>query len=103
MYKSGIAVYILCGKQDLWFERKSLQGAINGTDSVTSNNTPHLTERELEIVELICEGQTNKEIKKSLKITEYSVRAHLSRIYKKTGVSDRLQLALLAMNTRQFN
>ena len=65
-------------------------------------NAPHLTEREIEIVKLICEGLSNKEIKKSLKITDQSVRAPLSRIYKKTGVSDRLQLALLAVNTRQF-
>jgi DNA-binding NarL/FixJ family response regulator len=83
---------------ELWFERKRLQGLA----PITSKNAPHLTEKEIEIVKLICEGLSNKEIKKSLKITEQSVRAHLSRIYKKTGVYDRLQLALLAVNTRQF-
>ena len=88
---------------ELWFKRKRLQGAVDGANSVTNKNAPHLTEKEIEIVKLICEGLSNKEIKKSLKITEQSVRAHLSRIYKKTGVSDRLQLALLATNTRQFN
>ncbi len=88
---------------ELWFKRKRLQGAVDGINSVTNKNAPHLTEKEIEIVKLICEGLSNKEIKKSLKITEQSVRAHLSRIYKKTGVSDRLQLALLATNTRQFN
>ena len=70
---------------------------------LASKNAPHLTEKEIEIVKLICEGLSNKEIKKSLKTTEQSVRAHLSRIYRKTGVSDRLQLALLAVNTRQFS
>ncbi len=88
---------------ELWFERKRLQGVVPGINSVTGKNAPHLTEKEIEIVNLICEGLSNKEIKKSLKITEQSVRAHLSRIYKKTGVSDRLQLALLAVNTRQFS
>ena len=87
---------------ELWFERKRLEGVVNGINSVTSKNDPHLTEKEIEIVKLICEGLSNKEIKKSTKITEQSIRAHLSRIYKKTGVSDRLQLALLAVNTRQF-
>ncbi len=87
---------------ELWFERKRLQDAVHGVNSVASNNDHHLTEKEIEIVKLICEGLSNKEIKKSLKTTEQSVRAHLSRIYKKTGVSDRLQLALLAVNTRQF-
>jgi DNA-binding NarL/FixJ family response regulator len=88
---------------ELWFERKRLQGAVPGNNSVTSKKAPHLTEKEIEIVRLICEGLSNKEIKKSLKMTDQSVRAHLSRIYKKTGVSDRLQLALLAVNTRQFS
>ena len=87
---------------ELWFERKRLQGVATGINSVTGKNTLHLTEKEIEIVKLICEGLSNKEIKKYLKITEQSVRAHLSRIYKKTGVSDRLQLALLAVKTRQF-
>ncbi len=87
---------------ELWFERKRLQDAVHGVNSVASNNDHHLTEKEIEIVKLICEGLSNKEIKKSLKTTEQSVRAHLSRIYRKTGVSDRLQLALLAVNTRQF-
>ncbi|MBC8551523.1 MAG: response regulator transcription factor [Candidatus Brocadiales bacterium] len=87
---------------ELWFERKRLQGAVPGSNSAISKKIPHLTEKEIEIVKLICEGLSNKEIKKSLKITEQSVRAHLSRIYKKTGVSDRLQLALLAVNTIQF-
>ncbi len=88
---------------ELWFERKQLQGVAPSTNSVISRNTPRLTDMEIEIVKLICEGLSNKEIKKSLKITDQSVRAHLSRIYKKTGVSDRLQLALLAVNTRQFS
>ncbi len=87
---------------ELWFERKRLQSAVPGNNSVINKNIPHLTEKEIEIVKLICEGLSNKEIKKSLKITEQAVRAHLSRIYKKTAVSDRLQLALLAMNTIQF-
>jgi DNA-binding NarL/FixJ family response regulator len=88
---------------ELWFERKRLQSAVPGNNSVTSRNGHHLTEKEIEIVKLISEGRSNKEIRKSLKITDQSVRAHLSRIYKKTGVSDRMQLALLAVNTRQFS
>ncbi len=87
---------------ELWFERKRLQSAVPGNNSVTSKDAPNLTEKEIEIVKLICKGLSNKEIKKSLKITEQSVRAHLSRIYKKTGVSDRLQLALHSINTIQF-
>ncbi|MFQ5965368.1 MAG: DNA-binding response regulator [Candidatus Scalinduaceae bacterium] len=98
-FKKALKTVIL---GELWLERKRLQDFIPGVSGVFSENTPHLTKREIEIVKLICKGFSNKEILKSLKISEQSVKAHLSRIYKKTGVSDRLQLALLATNTRQF-
>ncbi len=58
--------------------------------------------KQIEIVKLICKRLSNKEIQKSLKSTVQSVIAHLSRVYKKSGVSDRLQLALLVVNTRLF-
>ncbi|GJQ57338.1 MAG: DNA-binding response regulator [Candidatus Scalindua sp. AMX11] len=91
---------VICG--EFWFDRKRLQGAVSSENSAGRKSSPHLTQSEIEIVKLICEGKSNKEIKKQLKITEQSVRAHLSRIYKKVGVSNRLQLALLTINTKQF-
>lgn len=87
---------------ELWLERKKLQELVPRKSSDFSRDIPHLTKTEIEIVKLICNGLSNKEIKKSLKISEQAVKAHLSRIYRKTGVSDRLQLALLAVSTRQF-
>jgi DNA-binding NarL/FixJ family response regulator len=86
---------------ELWLERKKLQNIVSAKNGVFSNKKPYLTERELEIVKMICNGYSNKEIKKILKISEQSVKSHLSRIYKKTGVSDRLQLALFSINTNQ--
>ncbi len=86
---------------ELWLERKKLQGIVYTKNDAYGNNKPDLTVKELEIVKMICNGFSNKEIKKKLKISEQSVKSHLSRIYKKTGVSDRLQLALFVMNTNQ--
>ncbi len=63
---------------------------------------PLLTKTEIEIVEMICWGYSNKEIIKKLKITEQSVKSHLNKIYKKTGVSDRLQLAMFAIEKKLF-
>jgi DNA-binding CsgD family transcriptional regulator len=51
--------------------------------------------REQDIVRLICEGQTNKEIARVLFITPNTVRDHTSNIYRKTGVKNRTQLARL--------
>lgn len=53
-----------------------------------------LAKREREIAFHICQGYRNKEIAQKLHISEQTVKSHCCRIYKKLGVSDRLQLAL---------
>lgn len=52
--------------------------------------------REKEIVSHICQGYRNREIARKLNISEQTVKSHCSRIYRKLGVSDRLQLALFS-------
>ncbi|MDP1708675.1 MAG: response regulator transcription factor [Gammaproteobacteria bacterium] len=53
-----------------------------------------LTPREGQIAELVASGASNKLIARQLDITDRTVKAHLSAIFQKLGVSDRLQLAL---------
>jgi two-component system, NarL family, nitrate/nitrite response regulator NarL len=53
-----------------------------------------LTAREKEIVELIVEGATNKEVAQALDIGERTVKGHMSNIFRKLGVPDRLKLVL---------
>ena len=87
---------------ELWFESKQLLEIIPGIKGKSCNKETSLTDREIEVVKLVCNGSSNKEIKKALNISEQAVKSHLSRIYKKTGVSDRLQLALYAINSSVF-
>ena len=54
-----------------------------------------LTQREREIVRLIVEGASNKEVASSLNISERTVKGHLSNVFQKLGVADRLKLVLL--------
>lgn len=58
-----------------------------------------VTARELEVIRLIGEGLKNKSIAEKLSITEATVRHHLSSIYGKIGVADRLNLVILAYQT----
>ena len=53
-----------------------------------------LTLREREIAELIGNGESNKQIARQLLITERTVKAHVTGIFRKLGVGDRLSLAL---------
>ncbi len=77
---------------ELWIDRKTIR------DYLSSEGIPErkviLSEREKEIVSLICQGYRNKEIAHKLNISEQTVKSHCNRIYEKVGVSDRLQLAL---------
>lgn len=54
-----------------------------------------LTPAERKIAELVAQGQSNLEIAFNLKITERTVKAHLTSIYQKTKTGSRLSLALL--------
>jgi DNA-binding NarL/FixJ family response regulator len=57
---------------------------------------PELTEREREILALLAQGLSNAEIAKHLVISQKTVRNHISKIFNKLQVSDRLQAALRA-------
>jgi DNA-binding NarL/FixJ family response regulator len=54
-----------------------------------------LSERELEIAQLVVQGMGNREIAEKLFISENTVKNHLSRIFQKVGIKDRVELALL--------
>jgi DNA-binding NarL/FixJ family response regulator len=54
-----------------------------------------ISKREMEVIELICEGCSNKEIANRLFISVDTVKDHNSRIYLKTEVKNRTQLAKL--------
>ncbi len=63
------------------------------------NNTRfQLTPRELEIVNAVCRGDTNRIIAQHVSITENTVKHHLTTIFGKVGVFTRLQLAVFAIN-----
>lgn len=61
-----------------------------------------LTRREREIAELIGNGESNKQIARQLTITESTVKAHLTEIFRKLGIADRLKLALLIVEMSEI-
>ncbi|MER5648089.1 response regulator transcription factor [Streptosporangium sp. NPDC002524] len=59
-----------------------------------------LSQRELEVLELVAAGNTNREAAARLFITEATVKSHLLNIYGKLGVSDRAAAVAEAFNRR---
>jgi two-component system, NarL family, response regulator len=51
--------------------------------------TPELTGRQMQILELVTEGKTNKEVGDSLNLTEGTVKVHVNHIFGKLGVGNR--------------
>ena len=69
-------------------------------DSIKIKN---LTNREIEVLKLLAVGMYNKEVAESLKISERTVKNHVSSIFKKIDVTDRTQAAVFAIRNRIVN
>lgn len=75
-----------------------LRGMMDSSSKISRQKRFGLTPRELDIVSAVVAGYANKEIAEHFKISEDTVKHHLSNIFDKTGVSTRLELALFAVN-----
>lgn len=73
-----------------WMDREA-------TRKLLSTSRVALAPRERHVTGLIAQGLSNKEIAWSLGITEGTVKVYLSKLFDKVGVSDRFELALLAL------
>lgn len=75
--------------------RRFMQGLAARNDSAPDSALDLLSQRERQVAEAASRGSTNKEIARTMGITERTVKAHLSASFEKLGVRDRMQLALL--------
>ncbi len=87
-----------------WLEGRPVQNLVQVLRDLAAQTAPPprktfgLTSRELEVVTLITEGSTNKHIAETFGISEETVKRHLTNIFNKLGVGNRLELALFALN-----
>ena len=86
----------------IWLGRDLLQSLINVSRALVGNQPQQisetlklLTKREREVALKASTGLSNKEIARLLKITERTVKAHLSATFERLGIKDRLQLAIM--------
>ncbi len=87
-----------------WLEGRPVQNLVQVLRDLSAQTAPPprktfgLTTRELQVVSLITEGSTNKYIAQTFGISEETVKRHLTNIFNKLGVGNRLELALFALN-----
>ena len=95
----------LYARASLWIRRSLSWRLLNELVTMTreqnqirrtvSELLSNLTRREYEIATLVGNGESNKQIARRLSITERTVKAHLTEVFRKLEVADRLKLALI--------
>ena len=106
----GTSISSLCNaieavaKGELWIERRLIAQYVNGdiTADARLADSPEkianvLTSREWDILSVLMQGASNKEIGQQLFICEKTVKSHLNSIYKKINVNRRLEAILWAV------
>lgn len=91
----------------VWAPRKVLARLLESSGS-TAASTPaagdriedRMTARELEVLQLLKDGRSNRAIAEALGIDEATVKAHLGRMLRKTGAHNRVELTLRAIEER---
>lgn len=102
-FLKGIIVAVQQG--ELWIRRTLTYRLLDELKSVATGKhrayrahlgmLDTLTQREYEIAVRAGNGENNKQIAEGLEITERTVKAHLTEIFRKLGISDRLKLVLI--------
>lgn len=103
--EAGARGYVLKSvvREELLRAIRTIHGGARYIDSVAAQclaeRTAHptLTPRELEVLQLIVKGFSNKEIANHLNVAEVTIKLHVTHLLEKMGASDRTQAATLAI------
>lgn len=77
---------------------EAMDGGVNEHGETTLRPSSSLTQRETDILALLAEGKSNRDISRALFLSEKTVKAHLAAIFRKLGVTNRTQAAMAAVS-----
>lgn len=76
--------------------------AINGLTHTVINDSVQMTKRERQVIELIANGDTNKEIAQKIHLSTSTVKSHVHNILEKLALSTRVQIAKQAHLSEEY-
>lgn len=80
-----------------WVDNEKVRALFQETGAISkTGKISRTSDREKEIIDLVCQGLRNKEIAERLALSEYAVKAHLINIFRKLRITSRSQLITLA-------
>ena len=81
---------------DTWWPQQELaEGAVSDEAKAVSAGLASLTPQQFRVLTMVCDGLLNKQIAYELNVSEATVKAHVTAIFRKLGVRTRTQAALL--------
>lgn len=88
----------MISKGEVWLSR-TLVNKLSENYEIFNDRLTSLTSKEKEIVILLSKGFSNKEISNYLHLSTHTIKSHLNRIFQKTEVKNRTQLAKIFLNS----
>ena len=79
-----------------------VEQAVNGSNPSVLIDSVRMTKRERQVIELISEGHTNKEIAQKLHLSTYTIKSHVHNILEKLALNTRVQIAKYAHDTEKI-
>jgi two-component system nitrate/nitrite response regulator NarL len=73
---------------------------LNSREAARNPSGYNFTAREQQVLELLLDGQSNREIAKTLEIEERTVKSYVAKLMGKTGVRNRTALSMQAISAR---
>ena len=109
--QTGPELFMKCLRKvyegEIWLDGRFAEAVLHAFGTIQpetkGDGKSELSAREMEVIALVVQGYKNRDIAQKLFISEKTVKNHLSAIFNKLGVADRLELTLYVFEKRIFS
>lgn len=96
LIKDSSAEALVAAVRSVWTGQQVVDPALAGRVAELDAAPGSLTARQQEVLQLLAEGRTNKEIARALKVSDDTVKFHLKNLFERLGVDNRTEAAVVA-------